>query len=135
MAGIQLEIVTPERRALSQQVDSVTLPGKSGDIGILPGHTPVISELRAGVLSYTTGGSTERLLVAGGFVEVSSDRISVLAESAERTSEIDVARARQEREQAMRQLGSFAGDEEEQKRLRAELELAEARLQLAAGNP
>jgi F-type H+-transporting ATPase subunit epsilon len=89
---LQLDITTPERGVLSEAVDAVTLPGLSGEIGILPGHTPLISQLQTGVLSYTQGTTTRRLHVSGGFVEVSDDRVAVLAELAERPEEIDAAR-------------------------------------------
>ena len=97
---IQLEVVTPERRVLAEAVDAVTVPGLNGELGILPGHTPLISQLQTGVLSYTQGGTTHRLHVSGGFVEVNADRVSVLAEVAERPEEIDAARARLAREHA-----------------------------------
>ncbi len=92
---IQLDVITPERSVLSETVDFVSVPGAGGEIGILPGHTPLISQLRTGLLTYTQGGATERLLVAGGFVEVSSDRVSVLADAAERPEEVEPATARQ----------------------------------------
>ena len=91
---LQLEVVTPERRLLSEQVNSVTIPGRGGEMGILPGHAPLISELQTGVLSYDEDGATFQLHVSGGFVEVNDDRVSVLAEVAERPDEIDAARAR-----------------------------------------
>src|SRR5918912_2589065 len=108
---IQLDVITPERSILSEAVDFVCVPGAGGELGILPGHTPLISQLRTGVLTYTQGGVTERLLVSGGFVEVSGDRVSVLADMAERPEEIEPATARQTREQAERALASFTGDE------------------------
>src|SRR5918993_1362904 len=118
---VQLEVVTPERRMLAEAVDSVTVPGANGELGILPGHTPLISQLQTGVLSYAQGGATRRLLVSGGFVEVRDDRVAVLADLAERPEEIDAARARAAREQAERTLGTFSGSEEEFERERAEL--------------
>src|ERR1041385_4547669 len=110
---IQLEVVTPERRVLGEPVDSVTVPGLNGELGILPGHTPLISQLRTGVLSYTRGTETRRLLVSGGFVEVNEDRVSVLADMAELPEEVDAARARLEREEAEKRLGAFTGTPEE----------------------
>ncbi len=76
--ALQLDVITPERRLVSEAVDSVTVPGAAGELGILPGHTPLISQLSSGVLSYTQGQTTRRLLVSGGFVEVNADRVSVL---------------------------------------------------------
>ena len=132
---IQLEVVTPERRVLSEAVDSVTVPGMNGELGILPGHTPLISQLQTGVLSYSKGGATERLHVSGGFVEVNADRVSVLAEIAERPEEIDAARARLAREHAEKTLSAFTGTEEDFEVARARLERSVVRLQLATGAP
>src|ERR687893_2191938 len=123
---IQLEVVTPERRVLAEPVDAVTVPGLGGELGILPGHTPLISQLQTGVLSYAQGGTTRRLLVSGGFVEVNADRVSVLADVAEFPEEVDTQNARREREEAERRLGAFAGMPEEMAALRTDLERANA---------
>jgi F-type H+-transporting ATPase subunit epsilon len=133
--ALQLDVITPERRLLSEQVDSVTVPGANGELGILPGHTPLISALQTGVLAYTQGASTRRLLVSGGFVEVNADRVSVLADLAEFPEEVNAQAARTEREEAERRLGSFSGPPEEMAEVRTQLERATARLQLAAENP
>ncbi|MET0645565.1 MAG: F0F1 ATP synthase subunit epsilon [Pyrinomonadaceae bacterium] len=132
--ALQLDVITPERRLLSEQADSVTVPGLGGELGILPGHTPLISALQTGVLSYTQGPTTRRLLVSGGFVEVNNDRVSVLADLAEFPEEVDAARARTEREEAERLLGGFSGSPEELADVRARLDRATTRLQLAAGD-
>ena len=132
--ALQLDVITPERRLLSEQADAVTVPGLGGELGILPGHTPLISALQTGVLSYTQGGTTRRLLVSGGFVEVNKDRVSVLADLAELPEEVDAARARLEREEAERRLGAFTGTPEEQAEVRAQLDRASTRLQLASGD-
>lgn len=129
---LQLEVVTPERRVLSEQVNSVTVPGRGGEMGILPGHAPLISELRTGVLSYNEDGTTFQLHVSGGFVEVNDDRVSVLAEIAERPEEIDAARARLSREHTEKQLSSWGGTEEDFEKARAKLERSMVRLQLAS---
>ncbi len=131
MDRIQLEVITPERRLLLEAVDAVQVPGANGELGILPGHTPLISQINSGVLSYTQGNSTERLHVAGGFVEVGDDRVTVLADAAERVGEIDAARARTARERYERQLSSFSGDATEFEEARVGLERATTRLQLA----
>ena len=133
MAQLQLEVVTPERRVLSEAVDSVTIPGLGGELGILPGHTPLISQLQTGVLSYTVGGKTLQLHVSGGFVEVKDDVVSVLAEIAERPEEIDVARARLSREHTEKQLTGLSGTEEDFEEARVKLERSLVRLQLAGG--
>ena len=132
---IQLEVVTPERRVLAESVDSVNVPGMNGELGILPGHTPLISQLQTGVLSYIQNGVTHRLHVSGGFVEVNADRVSVLAEIAEHPEEIDAARARMTREHAEKTLSSFSGTEEDFETARARLERSVVRLQLATGVP
>lgn len=133
MAQLQLEVVTPERRVLSEGVDSVVIPGLGGELGILPGHTPLISQLKTGVLSYTQGGRTVQLLVSGGFLEVRDDHVSVLAEIAERPEEIDAAGARVAREQVEKKLNSWSGSEEDLEAARIELDRATVRLQLATG--
>ena len=128
---LQLDLITPERQLLSETVDSVTVPGLNGELGILPGHTPLISQLQTGVLSYTQGPTTTRLLVSGGFVEVNGDRVSVLADVAEYPEQVDVAQARAAREQAERALGNFVGSEEELDAVREQLDRSTTRLQLA----
>src|SRR6266571_8734885 len=110
---LQLDVVTPERRVLAEPVDMVTVPGLGGELGILPGHTPLISQLQSGVLSYTKGGNPLQLHVSGGFVEVKDDHVSVLAEVAERPEEIDAARARMAREHVEKQLTAWTGTEED----------------------
>jgi len=131
MAQLQLEVVTPERRVLSEAVNSVTVPGRGGEMGILPGHAPLISELQTGVLSYTEDGTTLQLHVSGGFVEVNDDHVAVLAEVAERPEEIDAARARLSRDHTEKQLSSWSGSEEDFEKARAKLERSMVRLQLA----
>ena len=132
---LKLDITTPERNLLSETVDAVNVPGLNGELGILPGHAPLISQLRTGVLSYTQGATTRRLHVSGGFVEVRDNRVSVLADLAERPEEIDAARARAEREQAEKALATFSGSEEEFESTSDALERSTVRLQLAAGEP
>ena len=131
MATLQLEVVTPERRVLSEAVEAVTAPGLGGELGILPGHTSLISQLQTGVLSYTSSGKTLQLHVSGGFIEVKDDVVSVLAEVAERPEEIDAARARLAREHVEKQLTAWSGTEEDFEQARAKLERSVVRLQLA----
>lgn len=130
--NIQLEVVTPERRVLDESVEMVTVPGLNGELGILPGHTPLISQLKTGVLTYVQDGKNFQLHVSGGFVEVRDDRVSVLAEIAERPEEIDVASARASRERFEKQLNSWSGSEEDLELARTELARSEVRLQLSA---
>jgi F-type H+-transporting ATPase subunit epsilon len=131
---LKLEIVTPEKKVLDETVDSVTVPTASGEAGILPNHAPLISALKPGILSYSNKGTTERLAVARGFVEVSSNKVSVLTDTAETAGEIDAEAARAERdaaEKALAGLTTAAIEDTEDDRER--LEAANARLQLAAG--
>ena len=130
---IQLEVVTPERSVLSEPVDMVTVPGLGGELGILPGHTPLISQLQTGVLTYVQEGKSYPLHVSGGFVEVRDDRVSVLAEVAERPDEIDAARAKISRDKLEKQLNAWSGSEEEFEVAKAKLDRSMVRLQLAAG--
>ena len=104
----------------------------SGEFGILAGHTPLISRLQTGVLSYTQGGATERLHVSGGFVEVNQDRVTVLADVAERPEEIDATRARAAQQRAEKALSGWSGTEEDFEVARARLERSIVRLQLAS---
>ena len=120
---------------LSEQVNSVTVPGRGGELGILPGHAPLISDLQTGVLAYDEAGTTFQLHVSGGFVEVNADRVSVLAEIAERPDEIDAASARASREQLEKQMHAWSGSEEDFEKARTELERATVRLQLATSAP
>ncbi len=131
---LQLEIVTPERRVLAEAVDAVQLPCLGGELGILPGHTPLISQLQTGVLAYTRGGTSHQLHVSGGFVEVNADRVSVLAEVAERPEDIDAAQARSEREEAEKLMNSASSSEEESAMARERFERAQVRLQLTSGS-
>ncbi len=132
---IQLEVVTPERRLLAEPVDMVTVPGLGGELGILPGHTPLISELQTGVLSYIQDGKPFQLHVSGGFVEVRDDHVSVLAEVAERPEEIDAARARLSRERLEKELNAWSGTEEDFEAARARLDRSIVRLQLSSSRP
>ena len=129
---LQLEVVTPERRVLAEAVNSVTVPGRNGEMQILPGHAALISELQTGVLAYNSGGTAKQLHVSGGFIEVNNDKVSVLAEIAERPDEIDAARARLAREHTEKQLSSWSGSEEDFEKARAKLERSMVRLQLAS---
>lgn len=131
---LKLEIVTPERKVFDETVDSVTVPTASGEAGILPNHAPLISALKPGILSYSNKGTVERLAVSGGFVEVSSNKVSVLTDTAETAGEIDADAARAEREAAEKSLAAHAtAPLEDTEADRERLESANTRLQLAAG--
>lgn len=129
---LKLEIVTPEKRVIDETVDSVTVPTSVGEAGILPNHAPLISALKPGILSFTNKGATERLAVAGGFVEVSSDTVSVLTDLAETASDVDLDSVRSEREEAEKALAANATSSiDETEPIREKLAFANARLQLA----
>ena len=126
---IQLEVVTPERRVLNEPVDMVTVPGLGGELGILPGHTPLISQLQTGVLTYVQSGKSFQLHVSGGFVEVRDDLVSVLAQIAERPEEIDAARAKLAREKWEKQLTAWSGSVEDFELAKTKLDRSLVRLQ------
>ncbi len=130
---LNLEIVTHEKRILNETVDAVTIPTTSGEVGILTNHAPLISSLKSGILSFSKSGATERMVVSGGFAEVSANNVSILADIAERADEIDVESARSEREAVEKSLGAWKGSEEEFDIENERLEKAQARLQLASG--
>lgn len=90
---LTLEIVTPDRSLVTEQVDEVELPGSQGYFGVLPGHTPLLATLQVGELWYRVGQDKKYLALAFGFVEVLPDRVTVLAQIAERAEDIDVSRA------------------------------------------
>ena len=92
--SIALEVVTPQREVVRETVAEVQLPGLSGYLGILPEHTPLLTQLGIGMLSYKKGGETRYVSIVGGFAEVLAERVTVLADVAERAEEIDVERAR-----------------------------------------
>jgi len=101
---IELEIATPERQLVREEVSDVQLPGMNGYMGILPGHAALLSQLGTGFLSYTINGRKRYLSVQGGFVEVLPDHVRVLANSAERAEEIDVTRAQDDLKKAQEQV-------------------------------
>jgi F-type H+-transporting ATPase subunit epsilon len=129
---IQLEIVTPERLVVNEAVDYIEIPGKTGYLGVLPGHAPLISELAAGELSYRMGNQTKRVAVAWGFAEVLQTKVTILAETAEKAEEIDTARAEAAKKKAEAELqkAGAEGDAEAE----AALQRAQARLDVA-GKP
>ena len=90
---LALEIVTPDRSLVREEVDEVQLPGSEGYFGVLPGHTPLLATLQVGELWFRIGQEKRYVAVAGGFVEVLPDRVTVLAQIGERSEDIDVARA------------------------------------------
>ena len=129
--SIQLEIVTPERQLLSESVDSVQLPGADGELGILPGHAPLMTALGIGELTDRNGQETGHLAIIRGFSEVLPDRVSVLAEIAEHAGEIDVERAKAARERAEKRLASGSAANIDWDRATAALQRSLVRLHVA----
>jgi F-type H+-transporting ATPase subunit epsilon len=126
----QLEIVTPEKLVVKGSAEEAQIPGLSGYLGILPGHAPLITELAVGVITYRMGGETHTLSVAWGFMEVLPDKVTILAEAAERPQEIDMARAQKAKDRAEQRLKS---NDPKTDYTRAEdaLQRAETRLKVA----
>ena len=119
---INLTVVTRERKIIDAEVDEVILPATDGEIGVLPGHTPLLAMLRIGQLRYRTGGRTERLVISWGFAEVLPDRVIVLAERGFLPGEIDRAAAEQERIAAEREIADLSSHDPEFARVEARLE-------------
>ena len=128
---IRLELVTPERLLLSEEVDEVVLPGYEGEFGVLPGHTQFLAILNIGIMSYRKGSETRKLALGGGFAEVTPERVVVMAETAEHAGEIDVERARRARDRAEASLKELSLDDESYAKAHAALQRAVVRM--AAG--
>ena len=128
---ILLEIVTPERLAYSDEVDSVQVPGSEGELGILPHHAPLVSTLGIGELRIRKGGSEESFAVVGGFVQVRPDKVVVMAETADMASEIDLERAQQARREAERALETGFHEGADLAAARAALQQALLRIRVA----
>ena len=126
----QLEIVTPERLVVKVAAQEVLIPGKSGYLGVLPGHAPLITELSVGEIAYRAENQVKRLAVAWGFAEVLPDKVTILAETADKAEEIDVARTQAEKQAAEEQLRKAGpgGDADAE----AALQLATIRLEVAS---
>lgn len=131
---IQLEIVTPEHKVLSVEVDEVVAPGDAGLFGVRHGHTPFIAGMQPGALTYLAGARREVYAVGGGFVEVARDRVIVLAETAEHASDIDVTRARAAAEDARSRLLKLRQGEAEQQIQSARVQRAAARIAVGRGS-
>jgi F-type H+-transporting ATPase subunit epsilon len=128
--SFQLEIVTPEKLVVKDRAEEMQIPGKNGYLGILPGHAPLITELAVGAISYRSGSETHYLCVAWGFAEVLPDKVTILAETADRGEDVDCARAQKARERAEKRLTS--GDPEvDVPRAQDALARAKTRLEVA----
>ncbi|HEX2172522.1 MAG TPA: F0F1 ATP synthase subunit epsilon [Dehalococcoidia bacterium] len=131
MPGLQVDVVTAERVVFSGDVDSVVAPGINGELGILPRHAALVTALQAGEIRIRHGGQEEFLAVGGGFLEVRNNQVTILADTAERAEEIDLARAEEARRRAQERLamrGTSAVDA-----ARAEAALRRAMMRLKIG--
>ena len=131
---IDLQIVTPERMIVQEQVDEVQIPGSEGYFGVLPGHTPLLASLAVGELWYRKGTEKTYLSIAFGFAEVLPDRVTILARLAERAEEIDVSRAEAARTRAQQRV-ERPQSEVDYERARVALTKSLTRLQVAARVP
>lgn len=131
--SINLEVVTPDQAVVSDEVQMVVAPGTYGEFGVLPGHTSFLTTLKTGMLRYKDTGGSERLIfINGGFAEVLPDKVTVLAESAERRRDIDVERARAAMKRAEERLAEASRKEDlDFRRAQIALERAVARIRIA----
>lgn len=127
---LRLEIVTPERLAYADDVDSVVCPGAEGELGILPHHAPLLSTLGFGELRIRKGGSEESFAIAGGFLQVRPDKVVVMAETADMASEIDLESAEKARREAERALAEGFEEPADLARARASLQRALIRIRV-----
>jgi len=131
---LDLQIVTPDRLIVNEQVDEVQIPGTEGYLGVLPGHTPLLTALSIGEMWYRKGQEKTHLSIAGGFAEVLPDRVTLLATLAERPEEIDVARAEAARQRAEQRLAQARSDVDYE-RARLALQKSIIRLQVSTRIP
>ena len=128
---IRLEVVTPERLLVSDEVDEIVAPGYEGEFGVLPEHTQYLAILAIGILRYRKGSETRRMAVGGGFAEVMPDRVVVMADVAEKAEEIDVERARRAHARAEELLRTLSLDDATYTKAHAALQRAIARMAAA----
>lgn len=128
---LHLEIVTPSRRVVEVEVDEVRLPGALGEMGVLPGHIPLLTALAAGPLTYFEGPAVTRYAVQGGFAEVLPDRVTILATVAKTAGDIDLVAAKTRLEEAQGKLKDATADELDE--LTTAVRLAETEIEIATG--
>lgn len=131
--NIRLEVVTPEKEVVSEEVQTVIAPGVLGEFGVLVGHTPFLTPIQTGAIRFVdVNGEDHYVFVSGGFAEALPDRVTILAESAERRKDIDAARAEEALERAERRLAEKNKDEEiDYTRAKAALRRAIIRVKVA----
>jgi F-type H+-transporting ATPase subunit epsilon len=130
-AHLQLQIVSADRSLVNEQVDEVQIPGADGYLGILPGHTPLLTTLEVGTLWYRQGSEKHYLLIAFGFAEIQPDRVTILAQTAEKAEEIDLGRAESAKKRAEERLSKPTTDMDFE-RARIAMLKALVRLQVAS---
>ncbi len=131
MDRIRLDIVTPDRKVLSQEVDEVILPGELGALGVLPGHTELLTLLRPGPLELRDGNKSDHYAVSGGYAEVGPNKVIVLADTAEHAADIDVTRAQSAQKRAEESLGDLEMSGEHYASAQAALSRATVRIEVA----
>ena len=129
---LTLEIVTPDKSLVREEVDEVQVPGSEGYLGILPGHTPLLATLKVGELWYRIGREKHFLAIAFGFVEVLPDRVTILAQIAERAQDIDVDRAEAAKRRAEERLAQLPATNMDFERARVAMMKSLIRLQVAS---
>jgi F-type H+-transporting ATPase subunit epsilon len=129
---LKFELVTPQRKVVSEEVDEIIATGTLGEFGILPGHAPFLSSLKIGELSYKKGGTVYHLAVNSGYFEVVNDLVTVLVDSSEPADEIDVERAKRAQARAEEALKGLSQEDKEYKEMEAALQRALIRMQVAA---
>ncbi|HKI51596.1 MAG TPA: F0F1 ATP synthase subunit epsilon [Geothermobacteraceae bacterium] len=128
---LTLQLVTPYKKVLSQEVDEVTAPGSMGELGVLPGHTPLLTTLKIGELSYRDGNETFHVAVNWGYLEIEEEKVNVLVETAEPADDIDLARAKAALGRAEEALKKLSPEDKNYKIMEAALERAMIRIQVA----
>jgi len=128
---LTLQLVTPYKKVLSQEVDEVTAPGSMGELGVLPGHTPLLTTLKIGELSYRDGNATFHVAVNWGYLEIEEEKVNVLVETAEVADEIDLQRAKAALGRAEEALKTLSTEDKQYKVMEAALERALIRIQVA----
>ncbi len=129
---LKVELMTPYKKVLSEEVDMVTATGTMGEFGLLPGHAPYLTSLKIGELSYTKDGATFYLALNWGYLEVENDEVTILVETAERADEIDLERAKAALGRAEEALRVLTREDKEFAAQQSALERAMIRIQVAA---
>ncbi len=128
---LRLELVTPYRKVLSEEVDEITATGSLGEFGVLPGHAPFLTSLKIGEFAYKKSGAVSHLAVNWGYFEVENDTVTVLVETAERSDEIDLERAKAALGRAEEALKKLSPEDKDYRVMEAALERALIRMQVA----